>query len=67
MKPTQKHIAAISAAINMYFDGMKEKEEVRRTENLISPWKSEIINYLPYSHNRAIGGWNSKSTTRLIS
>ena len=60
MKPNQKHLAAISAAIYMYFDGMPM--EGSRKRNLIAPWKHAVVDHLPYSHNRVIGGWNNRST-----
>jgi hypothetical protein len=61
MKSTQKHIAAISTAIQMYLNDSKPSDP--RKDNLISSWKHAILYPLPYSHNRVIGGWGSRPTT----
>jgi len=61
MKSTQKHIAAISTAIQMYLDDTKTLDP--RKGNLISSWKHAILYPLPYSHNRVIGGWGGRPTT----
>lgn len=61
MKSTQKHIAAISTAIQMYLDDTKTSDS--RQGKLISSWKHAILYPLPYSHNRVIGGWVGRPTT----
>ena len=61
MKSTQKHIAAISTAIQMYLDDTKTSDS--KQGKLISPWKHAILYPLPYSHNRVIGGWVGRPTT----
>ncbi len=59
MKPTQKHIAAISAAIHMYLsEGIRRSKENNKI--LISPWRHTILDHMPYSHDRQIRGWTGK-------
>ena len=61
MKITQKHMAAISTAIQMYLDDRKALDS--KSDNLISSWKQASLYRLPYSHNRAIGGWSGRPPT----
>jgi hypothetical protein len=61
MKLTQKHMAAISTAIQMYLDDQKALDS--KSDNLISSWKHASLYPLPYSHNRAIGGWSGRPPT----
>ena len=61
MKLTQKHMAAISTAIQMYLDDPKASDS--KNDNLISSRKHAILYPLPYSHNRAIGVWSGRPPT----
>ena len=61
MKLTKEHMAAISTAIQMYLDDLKASDS--KNDNLISSWKHAILYPLPYSHNRAIGGWSGRPPT----
>ena len=54
-------MAAISTAIQMYLDDPKASDS--KNDNLISSWKHAILYPLPYSHNRAIGGWSGRPPT----
>jgi|TARA_B110000014_G_scaffold249501_1_gene224861 hypothetical protein len=60
MKPSQKHIAAISAAIHMYLNHATRRSE-ENNKKLISPWRYALLDDMPYSHNSQIGGWTGKN------
>ena len=60
MKPTQQHVAAISAAIHMYLNADKRRSK-QDNKRLITPWRHAILDHMPYSHNRQIKGWTGKN------
>ena len=59
MKPTKQHIVAISAAIHMYLNG-EIRPSQGNNKKLITSWRHAILEHMPYSLNRQIGGWTGK-------
>jgi len=55
--PTAMQMAAISAAINGYFDLLNMEEDQTQ---LVSPWKISIRTDIPLPFIRKVTGWSGR-------